>query len=66
MSPFALTRSLRSLRSGELIVLRAPAKPAPSAVLSLPAAGGAASGGIDVRRRVSSTVGRPSRFGGWR
>lgn len=33
---FALTRSLRSLRAGELIVLRAPAKPAPSAV-SLPA-----------------------------
>ena len=30
-SGFALTRSLRSLRLGELIVLRAPAEPAPSA-----------------------------------
>ena len=28
-----LTRSLRSLRSAELIVLRAPAEPAPSALL---------------------------------
>jgi hypothetical protein len=27
---FAVTRSLRSLRSGEFVVLRAPAEPAPS------------------------------------
>jgi hypothetical protein len=32
----ALTRSLASLRAGELTVLRAPAEPAPSAVV-LPA-----------------------------
>jgi hypothetical protein len=49
---FGLTRSLRSLRSAELVVLRAPAEPAPSALSFPPAAGGAACGGGRGRRQV--------------
>ena len=47
---FAVTRSLRSLRSGELNALRVPAEPAPSAVPSCRQPTGAGFAGACVRR----------------